>query len=423
MIVYAEKEELLAFVAGVETERRGIACEWEGEGVVHVHLSHPEHAYGRVHDCIFVKDDAAVDGSGWCRISVERIGEDVRAKASFDAADDCPGPVEVKFVPSRGELYSRNRGLLELDVLSAKRVMIVGLGSFGSQIAIELAKAGVGEFSLFDFDRVELHNLVRHTGTTADLGRLKTDVIAASITGKNPYARVERHPIDINDDLALMAAEIDKADLVICATDNNRSRFNLSRLLQEHQKVCLFGRAVTRAEGGDVFVSRPGGPCYCCLIGNDWFDAQAEEISSEAAGRRSGRIAAYTSAADADAVVQVGLSADIEPICNLMVKLALVELSRGSDSGIASLEDELVYDYYMWANRRERRYANWAPMPNAKNRPTILRWYGARIAKDEHCAICGTQGVALDLGAEFEDAVGGVDDMSDVRVDLDVRPE
>lgn len=36
-----------------------------------------------------------------------------------------------------------------MNVLEGKRVMIVGLGSFGSQIAIELAKAGVGElFSL-----------------------------------------------------------------------------------------------------------------------------------------------------------------------------------------------------------------------------------------------------------------------------------
>ena len=47
---------------------------------------------------------------------------------------------------------------LELNILEGKRVMIVGLGSFGSQIAIELAKAGVGHFALMDFDRVELHN-------------------------------------------------------------------------------------------------------------------------------------------------------------------------------------------------------------------------------------------------------------------------
>lgn len=50
-----------------------------------------------------------------------------------------------------------------MNVLEGKRVMIVGLGSFGSQIAIELAKAGVGSYSLWDFDRVELHNLARHT--------------------------------------------------------------------------------------------------------------------------------------------------------------------------------------------------------------------------------------------------------------------
>ena len=60
------------------------------------------------------------------------------------------------------------------------------------------------------------------------------------------------------------------------------------------------------------------------------------------------------SSEDAAAVVQVGLSSDIQPICNMMVKLALVKLSRCSESGISSLEDELVYDYYMWANRRER---------------------------------------------------------------------
>lgn len=58
-------------------------------------------------------------------------------------------------------------------------------------------------------------------------------------------------------------------------------------------------------------------------------------------------------------MVQVGLSSDILPICNLMVKLVLVELSKGKDSGISSLEDELTYDYYIWANRRDRHYANW----------------------------------------------------------------
>ena len=113
-------------------------------------------------------------------------------------------------------------------------------------------------------------------------------------------------------------------------------------------------------------------------------------------------------------MVQVGLSADIEPICNMMVKLSLMELSRGANSGIKCLESELVYDYYMWANRRERRHASWAPLPNAANRPTILRWYGARIPKDDQCPLCSKKNIALEAGEEFEKGLG--DNLDDVDI-------
>ena len=318
--------------------------------------------------------------------------------------------IGLMVIPSEENLFSRSRGILEVDILRDKRVLIVGLGSFGSQIAIELAKAGVGSFSLMDFDRVEIHNLSRHTATVNDLGRLKTNVIAEAIHGKNPYAKVDKFPVNINEDLPLLYEEVGKADLVICATDNNTSRFNLSKALVEKGKVGIFGRAITRAEGGDVFRYRPGGPCYCCLVGEG--NLQEEEISDVASARRDGRIAAYVSPEDAEAMVQVGLSSDIEPICNMMVKLALVELSRGRESGISSLDAELVYDYYMWANRRERHYANWKPMPSAGGLPTILRWYGARIAKEENCPIC-SETVSFAEGGE--ERVAGLED---IEIDL-----
>ena len=313
--------------------------------------------------------------------------------------------VSPEIIPAKEDLYSRNKGLLELNILENKRVMIVGLGSFGSQIAIELAKAGVGSFALMDFDRVELHNLARHTATVRDLGRLKTDVISDAVLGKNPYARVDRFPININDFPELLEEECAKADIVICATDNNRSRFNLSNALVKTSTTGIFGRAITRAEGGDVFRYRPGGPCYCCLLGNGWYDATMEEITDEASARRDGRIAAYVSAEDADAMVQVGLSADIEPMCNMMVKLALVELSRGAESGITSLEDEFPFAYYMWANRRERNYTNWASFANPGHMPTIMRWYGVELDRDNGCAICGNA-TSLDVGDGFVNEYG-----------------
>lgn len=405
-IIYIDKEDVNAFLSRDNASVEGFSYEWENEGVVHIKMAPYNHSFGNVGRALFTLGGA--DAENDCNRPVWKNSQysfvvfvnNFKPRV-FEVVNKQLLEREVNYIPSKDELYSRSKGILEVNILECKRVMIVGLGSFGSQIAIELAKAGVGGFSLFDFDRVELHNLARHTCTIKDLGRLKTDAIYDAIVGKNPYAHVEKFPIDINEDLALLNAEIAKADIVICATDNNRSRFNISEALVKQHKIGIFGRAVTRAEGGDVFRYTPGGPCYCCLIGAGWYDTAAEEITNEESARQNGQIAAYTSPEDAEAMVQVGLSSDIEPISNLMVKLTLMELSRGKESGISCLEDELVYDYYMWANRRERRHANWAPLPNAGNRPTILRWYGAKIKKVDDCPLCSKH-IALDEGDEDE---------------------
>ena len=88
-----------------------------------------------------------------------------------------------------------------------------------------------------------------------------------------------------------------------------------------------------------------------------------------------------------------------------MVKLALVELSRGEASGIISLEDELVYNYYLWANRRDHRFANWHVMPGAGPMPTIMRWYGANISRREDCVVCSEE-IVLDTEIS-EDSLDG----------------
>lgn len=294
---------------------------------------------------------------------------------------------ELVFNPETGDFEACTRGT-----------------SHGSgEIVTEMTEGG---FALMDFDRVELHNLARHIATVNDIGRLKTDVVEDAIKGKNPYAAADKHPIDLNDDLVLLGKEVRKADIVVCATDNNRSRFALSRILKEEGKVGIFGRAITRAEGGDVFRYRPGGPCYSCLIGKGF--SNEEEISDLQAARREGRIPAYVSQEDVEAMVQVGLSSDILPICNLMVKLVLVELSKGMDSGISSLEDELTYDYYIWANRRDRHYANWKPFQAAGQGPTILKWYGVRVERNPDCPLCGER-INLESGEGIIEGLEGIE--------------
>jgi molybdopterin/thiamine biosynthesis adenylyltransferase len=298
------------------------------------------------------------------------------------------GEYEIKFVPERSELYSRSKGLLETDVLKNKTVGIVGLGSGGSPIAIELAKAGIGNFVLIDFDRIELSNLSRHVCGINDLGRYKTYAVRDYILQKNPYAEIATHEIDVNEHSQLCSDALAKVDLIICASDNDKSRFFLNDLALKFKIPALFGRAITRAIGGDVLRVRPHvGPCYNCLYSQDLRNTEEEVSQKERQAKKF--LPDYTSEESLNSVVQVGLASDIAPISNFMVKLALVELSRGTNSGIASLEDDLISDFYIWANRRDYVYENWSKLEYNFNKPSILRWYGAKITKDPNCMSCG----------------------------------
>ncbi len=99
-----------------------------------------------------------------------------------------------------------------------------------------------------------------------------------------------------------------------------------------------------------------------------------------------------------------------------------MELSRGLDTGISALENELTCNYYMWANRRERRHANWAAMPNAGTMPTILRWYGANIERSAGCSVCGER-MTLDLGEEDAALLARITALqSEKRMNIDFKP-
>ena len=412
-LVYIYEEQLRELIDVSQTDlHRGVAFEWKGENVYHIHTKFPKVAPSGYPSVAFFKIEKSKDAFENCKSSFQTIINDVHNsdtifptsvlgiflfldeeklhQCAFIKSKNGIEECEVKYVPEKSDLYSRSKGLIEVDILENKNVLIVGLGSFGSQIAVELAKAGIGNFTLVDFDRIELSNISRHICGVNELGRLKTFAIRDAILVKNPFAKVETCEIDINENLELLNQLIQKSDLVICVTDNNRSRFNINEIAFTLNKPVIYGRAVTRAEGGDVFMQRGHAtPCYCCLIGeNNGMIYGEEEITS--AQQADEVLPAYTTMEQRSAAVQVGLSSDILPMCNMIVKLALVELSKGLNSGINSLENELTYDYYFWANRREMNYANYDTFNNTEGMPTILKWYGVKIPTNPECFLCST---------------------------------
>lgn len=405
-IVYLYQYQLQEFVNDSTNHKYGVAYEWKGESVFHAYLDYPQIApSGFALPVLFLKVTNSTDFS-----HAEAIADNLLKQNSsifesplvitflFDNGKlqkrvFVPKYPElrlrVEYVPAKSNLYTRSKGLIEVGALEKKQVLIVGLGSGGAFIAVELAKAGVGHFALVDYDRLELHNISRHIAGVNELGRLKTNIVRDAILKKNPYAEVSTYPVDMMEELDLIEQIISETDLVIAATDSLSSRYMLNAFIIKHQKVGLFGRAVTRAEGGDVLRVRPGGPCYACLKGSQLVTSE-EEITDLRKARETGIIPAYTSDEDANAMVQVGLSTDIAPINTMVEKLAIQELSRGTEGQITSLDNELSYDFYMWANRRELHFANWAAFNNnpGRKKPTILQWYGVKFPKSCDCHEC-----------------------------------
>jgi tRNA A37 threonylcarbamoyladenosine dehydratase len=91
-------------------------------------------------------------------------------------------------------LYQRTHILVGdagLERLQSAQVLVAGLGGVGSFVAEALARAGVGELTLVDFDRVAGSNLNRQlVALHATLGELKTQVMAARIREINPDCRL-----------------------------------------------------------------------------------------------------------------------------------------------------------------------------------------------------------------------------------------
>ena len=104
------------------------------------------------------------------------------------------------------------------QAFSTAVVAICGLGGLGSNIAIALARAGIGKLILIDFDRVDITNLHRQQYKVSQIGMHKTDALADNLREINPYIELEMHTERITEDNAVKLLQ--GADIVCEAFDD-----------------------------------------------------------------------------------------------------------------------------------------------------------------------------------------------------------
>ncbi len=166
--------------------------------------------------------------------------------------------------------YSRQILLPQVGIEGQERLrnshaLVVGVGGLGGPAAMYLAGAGVGRLTIADPDRVELSNLQRQIVLrTADLGRPKVEAARATLHALNPLVEI----CAIVDRLAgaALRACVADADVVLDASDNFATRFDVNRACVGSGTPLVSGAAIRMEGQVAVFRTRRGaGPCYRCL--------------------------------------------------------------------------------------------------------------------------------------------------------------
>lgn len=86
------------------------------------------------------------------------------------------------------------------EKLKKGKVAIAGLGGLGSNIAVMLARIGVGQLLLVDFDVVEPSNLNRQSYYISHLGLPKTVALKKQLEEINPFINVETQQVRVKED-------------------------------------------------------------------------------------------------------------------------------------------------------------------------------------------------------------------------------
>ena len=128
-------------------------------------------------------------------------------------------------IPSKNEWMDALVARHGLDLhkrFSSATVAVCGLGGLGSNIAIALARAGIGKLLLIDFDRVDITNLHRQQYKANQIGLYKADALAENLLEISPYTEITVVTAKITEEN--FADLLKGADVVCEAFDNAEAK-------------------------------------------------------------------------------------------------------------------------------------------------------------------------------------------------------
>lgn len=148
------------------------------------------------------------------------------------------------------------------SVMNRLRVLLVGAGGLGGEIAQGLLRKGVCQLKIFDGDSVSLTNLARQYFYESDLGKNKAVCLGKNLLNEAVRkTEITAYPFMFQKG---MKEKINMScDVVVCAPDNDETRVFVSRFFLNKAPV-IFTGLDEEATTGYVFIQEPGKACIAC---------------------------------------------------------------------------------------------------------------------------------------------------------------
>lgn len=275
--------------------------------------------------------------------------------------------------------FQRIQSLFNIRLFADVSVLIAGCGSGGSSVALQLVMSGIRNFTLLDRDTLGPENVIRHVCGRRFIGEKKVNAVAEVLRDRNPDVQINQIEADLMD--RDITSEIENADVIVLATDNEPSRYKINEMCVKTETPFVVGRVFTRGIGGEVFAYQPHhGGCLACLEsvlqrtqfreGIKEVDLVSEEEREKMYGMEIPEIKDSP-----------GLAVDISFITSFHTRFVLDAIARGlaERPKYLTLMEE---NYVVWGNRPQHPFTKHFQLQRFNLRP------------QEQCSVCSTRTAA-----------------------------
>ena len=179
------------------------------------------------------------------------------------------------------QIVLKNVGTFGQKKIINSKVLIIGAGGLGCPVADLLARSGVGEIGIMDYDKVSLSNIHRQTLYTAkDVNKFKVDVVKKRLNLINKYIKINTYNRKASE--KNLNNIINKYDIIVDGSDNFKTKFLLNKYALKLKKILIVG-AISKFDG-HIFTfdfNSKKSPCLKCFYQSEPSD---EILNCEAEG-------------------------------------------------------------------------------------------------------------------------------------------